>query len=119
MKKSILVMLLTLMFFAVNVTAFAEVESSEGFTLQVYTDLEITSKTQIAIGLTSELTRLSPVVQGGENITIDFYSDGILVGHIENGVVTYAIDFLPGYLYVEITGNPGDVFDISFTFKNR
>lgn len=115
-KKSILVVLLC--FFAVMPVMAQDTGTSEGFTLEVYTDLNINSETQIAIELTPKLTKLSTAVQGGENIIIEFYSDGILVGRIENGVVTYAVDFLPHYFYAEIKGSSGDVFDITFTFKN-
>ncbi len=118
MKKSILVILLCLMFFAVMPVMSQGYggEPSKGFTLQVYTDLEIKPKTQIPLELNYEITKLSPTVQGGENITVNFYSNDILVGCIDNGAVIYAVDFLPGNVYATITGQPGDRFDVTFNF---
>ncbi len=118
MKKSMLLILLCLMFFTAMPVVAQDTGTSKGFTFQVYTDLQITPKTQLAIELDSESTKLSSTVQGGENITIDIYSNNILVGRIENGVTTYAIDFMPENSYAVITGNPHDIFDITFTFED-
>ena len=79
------------------------------------TNLKITSETQIKIELNPRLTQLSPV-QGGENIIIEIFSDNNLVGSIENGIVTYAIDFLPDDVYITIAGPPGTEFNIVLKF---
>lgn len=81
------------------------------------TDLKVTPETRITLTLKPELTRLSNAVQGGENITVDIYSDDTLVGRIENGTVTHAVEFLPGNVYVVITGPAGAKFDVVFEFK--
>lgn len=80
------------------------------------TDLKVSPGTLIVIELKPELTKLSNAVQGGGNITVDIFSDDILVGRIDNGIVTYAADFLPGNIYVVITGKLGAKFDVVFTF---
>ena len=81
------------------------------------TNLKINPKTQISLELKSELSKLSATVQGGENIAVDIYSDDTLVGRIDNGIVTYAVEFLPGNVYVVITGPAGAKFDVEFIFN--
>lgn len=81
------------------------------------TDLKVTPETRITLTLKPELTRLSNTVQGGENITVDIYSDDTLVGWIENGAVIHTIEFLPGNVYVVITGPAGAKFDVVFEFN--
>jgi len=80
------------------------------------TNLIITPETQIEIELSPHLNQLSPVIQGGEHILIEIFSDYNLVGRIENGIVTYAIDFLPNNVYITITGSPGADFNVIFKF---
>lgn len=84
---------------------------------KVFTDLKIKPETRITLTLKPELTRLSNAVQGGENIIVDIYSDDTLVGRIENGTVTHTVEFLPGNVYVAITGPAGAKFDVIFEFN--
>lgn len=85
---------------------------------EIFTDLKIKPETRIALMLKFELIRLSSTAQGGENIAVEIYSNDILVGQIQNGVVTYAVEFVPGNVFVTISGLPRTEFDIVFTFEN-
>ncbi len=85
---------------------------------EIFTNLRIKPETRVVLTLNPELIRLSSTIQGGENIAVEIYSDDILVGQIQNGVVTYAVEFVPGNVFVTISGLPGTEFDIVFTFKN-
>lgn len=85
---------------------------------EIFTNLRIKPETRVVLTLNPELIRLSSTIQGGENIAVEIYSDDILVGQIQNGVVTYAVEFVPGNVFVTISGLPGTEFDIVFTFEN-
>lgn len=85
---------------------------------EIFTNLRIKPETRVVLTLNPELIRLSSTIQGGENIAVEIYSDDILIGQIQNGVVTYAVEFVPGNVFVTISGLPGTEFDIVFTFEN-
>ena len=85
---------------------------------EIFTNLRIKPETRVVLTLNPELIRLSSTIQGGENIAVEIYSDDILVGQIQNGVVTYAVEFVPGNVFVTISGLPGTEFNIVFTFEN-
>lgn len=90
------------------------IQDSE-FVIEAYTELSISPNTQISLTLDPIPTRLSANVQGGENITVKIFSDEDLVGEINNGIVNYSVEFQPGNVYVVVTGEPGDIFDITFS----
>lgn len=59
------------------------------------------------------------IIEGNEGIVGDDNADGTLVGRIDNGIVTYAVDFVPVNVFVTITGRPGTEFNIVFTFDTE